>query len=105
MLGLLKTRIETGPHEGPPLYPYNFSTSGFVRVDKVRFLIEGQSEWDYSYDRKALVLHNSNAAARYGYGYKFTDEQVALGQMLSMMNAGPHIMTYAWGLYDSIASV
>lgn len=102
MLDFIKTFINPGPEQGVQLYPYDFSTSGFARVDEVRFLIEDQSEWDYTYDTAHQEPQNLKAAARFGYGPTFTGEEIALCRVLAKLNAGAHIMTYAWGLYDDL---
>lgn len=81
------------------VFSYDFPSSGFDRVDRVRFSIEDQSEWDYSPDKESLVRNIGTAAARFGFGPNFSDEESALCLILAKTNAGPLIMTYAWGLY------
>lgn len=102
MLELIKTLIRTEPTQMMPIYPYEFNTSGFARVDKVRFIIENQSDWDYAYHASVLAKNNLSAAAYFGFGPNFTVEETALSHMLCAVNAGPHIMTYAWGMYDDL---
>jgi len=84
------------------LYPYEFVTSGFTPVDATRFLIEDQPEWDYCYDAAARKTNNLHAARKFGFGPDFSLEEAALCQILSKLNAGPLIMTYAWGMYFDI---
>lgn len=80
-------------------FTFDFSSSGFDRVDRVRFHIEDQPEWDYSPSQKSLVENIGRAASRFGFGPHFTPEERALCLVLARSNAGPLIMTYAWGLY------
>lgn len=102
MLALMKSLAKTQAPLVLNAYRYDFVTSGFDRVNRVRFLIEGQKEWDYCYSRNMQKLNNFKSAEQFGYGPRFTEEEAALGQMLIKLNAGPHIMTYAWGLYADV---
>mgnify|MGYP000642754464 CR=1 FL=1 len=100
MLGFIKTLKKTSPPYGMPIYPYEFNTSGFAHVDKVRSIIEDQPDWDFTFSDAVLIENNIAAAAYFGFGPCFTAEETALGQMLVRLTAGPHIMMYAWGIYD-----
>lgn len=102
MLGLTLIFGKPKSISKPPIYPYEFVTSGFGRVDEIRFLIEDQSLWDYCHDTETLTENNLQAAQRYGFAPSFTDEESALCEVLYFLKAGPHIMTYAWGLYADI---
>jgi len=94
---ILTEKLNEG--EAEDTFSYDFPSSGFDRVDRVRFFIEDQSEWDYSANREALVRNIGVAAARFGFGPDFSDEERALCLILAKANAGRLIMTYAWGLY------
>lgn len=86
-------------YEAEAEFTYDFPSSGFPRVDRVRFLIEDQPEWDYSVGQKDLVENIGRAASRFGFGPSLSEEESSLCLMLARLNAGPLIMTYAWGLY------
>jgi hypothetical protein len=102
MLGIIKIFEKLKPTNLMPPYPYEFPTSGFARVDEIRFLIQGQSDWDYCYDTDNLIDNNLEAAKRFGFEPNLGLEEVALSDMIKKLKAGPHIMTYAWGLYADI---
>lgn len=102
MLGLGRVFNRSHEMNKANLYPYEFVTSGFARVDETRFLIEDQSEWDYCHDAAAKKANNLQAAQKFGFGPNFSPEEAALRRVLFKLNAGPHIMTYAWGLYSDI---
>ena len=84
------------------LYPYEFVTSGFSRIDETRFLIEDQSEWDFCYDIRDLIANNAAAAKRFGFRPGFGPEKAVLSRLLIKLKAGPQIMTYAWGIYSDL---
>lgn len=102
MFELIKTFIKPDRSNAVPIYPYDFNTSGFAHVDKVRSIVEDQSDWDYAFDDKELDANNISAAALFGFGASFSAQEKSLGDMLVKLNAGPHIMTYAWGMYKDI---
>ena len=102
MLGLLKTLGKANQTSLTPLYPYEFPTSGFSRVDATRFLIEDQSMWDYCHETESLIQNNFKAARLFGHGPYFKAEEAALSQVLLDLKAGPQIMTYAWGCYSDL---
>ncbi len=102
MLGLFKPFDGDFEPSRPQKFQYDFATSGYERIDRVRFLIEDQPEWDYCHDKMRAVEHIKSAADRFGFGPHFCDEQRALCRLLSHLNAGPSITTYAWGLYRDL---
>lgn len=102
MLDLIKVIRKSDPSHQISLYPYDFVTSGFSRVDETRFLIEDQSEWDFCYETKDLIANNAAAAKRFGLRAGFSPEKAMLSRMLIKLQAGPQIMTYAWGLYSDM---
>lgn len=102
MLALMRSLTKTKVPQVGGSYSYDFATSGFDRVNHIRFLIEGQKEWDQCYCRHMLKFNTLKSAGRFGFGPGFTEEELALGEMLMKLNAGPHIMTYAWGLYADV---
>ena len=102
MNGFIRTLLRAEQGKPVSVYPYDFNTSGFARVDEVRFLIEDQSEWDYAFSSADLERNNLSAAGRFGFGPNFTPEEIALRDVLIDLKAGSHIMTYAWGMYRDI---
>lgn len=102
MLGLIKALGKENSTPIAPLYPYDFPTSGFSRVDETRFLIEDQSMWDHCHVTETLMQNNFAAARLFGHGPYFNSEEAALGKLLLSLKAGPQIMTYAWGRYSDL---
>lgn len=102
MLGLFKTFDGGATSKKSPSFPYDFATSGFERIDHVRFMIEDQPEWDYCFEKKAAIESIGRAAKRFGFGPNFGEEERVLCRLLYQLNAGPSIATYAWGLYHDL---
>ncbi len=102
MLALIMNIVKPTPLPPAMLYPYEFPTSGFSRVDEVRFLIEDQSDWDFYYDAAESAAGCASAASHFGFSWPYSQEENALCSMLSKLHAGPHIITYAWGLYADL---
>lgn len=102
MLGFIRSRKKTPSMPSAHIYPYDFPTTGYRRIDDVRFQIEDQSEWDITLDIKVACIANLEAAALFGFGPVFSPEQNALFDLLLKLQAGPHIMTYAWGVYADL---
>lgn len=83
-------------------YQYDFQTSGYAVVDKVRSIVEAQREWDFSDTIKTARAHNRNAEKKYGVHLPRSPEQRALARYLISQKAGPQISTYAWGTYADL---
>ena len=81
-------------------YLYDFPTSGFESVDKVRAELEDQSDWDNASDADQSELFCKERAALYGIIQPFSEEQGALIRYLVSRRAGPMIITYAWGIFS-----
>ena len=86
-------------------YPYLFPTCGFRRVDDIRAELESQRDWDFSLSMQEANQHQKSAARRFGFVIPFDEEQIALAIYLCEAKAGPHIATYAWGLYAESLNV
>ena len=81
------------------VYPYLFQTCGFANIDAIRAELESQREWDRAESVEDSDQIQRIAALRYGFKAPFSPEQTALAHFLTRAKAGPHISTYAWGLY------
>ena len=84
------------------MYAYDFQTSGFEAIDKVRAVVESQNEWDRSDSLKEARANSAAAAKRFGYTGLMNAEQKALREFLINSKAGLHIATYAWGIYTDM---
>lgn len=86
-------------------YPYEFPTSGFARVDKIRHWLEDQPDWDYAKSETESSQYQDAAMELFHFPIGETDaEHIALNQYLSAAKAGRLMTIYAWGLYADLMS-
>ena len=83
-------------------YHYDFPTSGFEVIDKIRAELEDQAEWDYAKNDDLSNAYCLERAALYGVLAPYNEEQQALTRFLVSRRAGPMISTYAWGIYTTL---
>ena len=88
-----------GRSENQEIYPYDFVTSGYSWIDAIIAELKGQSEWDYTQSiDDAFELQNRIAEGNLLSTYPSSEKQ-AFVSFLQKEQAGPHISTYAWGLF------
>lgn len=75
------------------------SATGFARVDAVIASLSLTPDWPHAAKPSDCYLYQLSSAMNLNIFEPFTEEQAALSNYLTQMQAGKRLCDYAWRLY------